>query len=338
MSRKKTTRSTDRSGAYDVQDISVRCAPATRTHDEFERLRCRVAGATSGADQRPRSVRAGSTRAGPATPEFCSTKGGVAWILDLDGVLWLGETPIPGSFDAVRKLRSDGHRVLFLTNNSWMTIAAYVAKMEKMGLEVAPEELCTSAQAAAELVEPGEVALVCGGAGIVEALTLRGVRCVRESDPAVTVVVAGFDREFTFSKLQTLFQAVHSGARLIGTNDDPTYPTVDGPIPGGGSIVAAIAYAAGVTPVFGGKPNSPAASVVFHRLGLGSDPSVEKRRSLLMVGDRPSTDGGMARTMGARFGLVLSGVTSLAQLPVEPAPDVVAADLGSLVAAELARS
>ena len=90
----------------------------------------------------------------------------MAWILDLDGVLWLGETPIPGSFDAVRKLRSAGQRVLFLTNNSWMTIAAYVAKMGKMGLDVAPDELCTSAQAAAELVEPGEVALVCGGPGI----------------------------------------------------------------------------------------------------------------------------------------------------------------------------
>lgn len=255
----------------------------------------------------------------------------MAWILDLDGVLWLGETPIPGSFDAVRLLREHGERVLFLTNNSSQTIGAYVAKMAGMGLSVAPEELCTSAQAAAELVEPGEVVLVCGGEGIVEALTARGVRCVREMDSSITAVVAGFHQDFDYSRLKLAFQAVHAGARLIGTNDDPTYPTPDGPIPGGGAIVAAIAYASEVTPVFGGKPNPPAAAVVFRRMGLGPDPSLDDRRRLLMVGDRPSTDGGMARTLGARFGLVLSGVTSRAQVPVDPRPDLLAEDLLTMV-------
>ncbi len=259
----------------------------------------------------------------------------MAWILDLDGVLWLGETPIRGSFDAVRELRAAGERVLFLTNNSSMTIAAYVAKMGTMGLEVAAEELCTSAQAAAELVEPGEVALVCGGDGIVEALTNRGVRCVRELEPGISAVVAGIDRQFTYDKLKTAFKAVHAGARLIGTNDDPTYPTIDGPIPGGGAIVAAIAYAAGISPQFGGKPNAAAAEVVFQRLGLGLNPTAAERRNLLMVGDRPSTDGGMAVTMGARFGLVLSGVTLRAELPVNPTPDLIAENLAALVASEL---
>ena len=217
-----------------------------------------------------------------------------------------------------------------------MTIAAYVAKMAAMGLDVANDELCTSAQAAAELVDPGETALVCGGEGIVEALTNRGVRCVREFEEGIDAVVAGIDRQFTYDKLKTAFLAVHAGARLIGTNDDPTYPTVEGPIPGGGAIVAAIAYAAGVAAQFGGKPNVAAAEVVFHRLAMGSNPPAQDRRRLLMVGDRPSTDGGMAVTMGARFGLVLSGVTSSADLPVEPNPDVVAQDLSALVDMELA--
>lgn len=259
----------------------------------------------------------------------------MAWILDLDGVLWLGDTPIPGSFDAVRRLRSAGERVLFLTNNSSLTIGAYVAKMAGMGLDVAPEELCTSAQAAAELVEPEELVLVCGGDGIVEAVSARGARCVRDLEPGITAVVAGFHKDFNYESLARAFAAVHAGARLIGTNDDPTYPTPQGPIPGGGAIVAAIAYAAGVVPAFGGKPNRAAADVVFRRLGLGANPSAAARESLLMVGDRPSTDGGMARTLGARFGLVLSGVTSLNDLPVEPNPDVVADDLQKLVAAEL---
>jgi HAD superfamily hydrolase (TIGR01450 family) len=264
-------------------------------------------------------------------------EGGMAWILDLDGVVWLGDEPIPGSFDAIRSLRDSGERVLFLTNNSSQTVGSYVKKMALLGLNASPEELCTSAQAAAELVEPGELALVCGGDGIVEALETKGVRCVREVEPGVTAVVAGFHKDFDFAHLNAAFQAVHAGARLIGTNDDPTYPTPTGPIPGGGAIVAAIAYAAGVAAEFAGKPNQPAAAVVFRRLGLGLNPSATERASLLMVGDRPSTDGGMARTLGGRFGLVLSGVTSLKDFPVTPTPDLVAEDLASLVASEIRR-
>lgn len=254
----------------------------------------------------------------------------MAWVLDLDGVLWLGEQPIPGSVDAVDRLRAAGERVLFLTNNSSMTVDGYQQKMAGMGLRVAPDELCTSAQAAALLVEPGETALVCGGPGVTEALEARGVRCVREPEPGVDVVVVGWHRDFDFGRLTAAFRAVHAGARLVGTNDDATYPTPDGPVPGGGSLVAAVAYAAGVVPTLAGKPNAPAASLVFERLGLGVDPSADERRALLMVGDRPSTDGGMATTLGARFGLVLSGVTA-DPTGVMPVPDLVAEDLAAMV-------
>jgi 4-nitrophenyl phosphatase len=96
--------------------------------------------------------------------------------------------------------------------------------------------------------------------------------------------------------------AVRRGARLIATNDDATYPTPDGPIPGGGSIVAAIATAAGVEPLIAGKPHAAMATVVRDLLGgLPAD--------AVMVGDRPSTDGLFARTLGCRYALVRSGVT-----------------------------
>lgn len=257
------------------------------------------------------------------------------WVLDLDGVVWLGDEPIPGSAAAIDRLRRSGERVLFLTNNSSMTVSSYRSKMASLGFECPVEDLCTAAQAAALLVEPGETALVCGGPGIDEALTERGVRCVRELEPAIGAVVAGWHRDFDFARLHAAFSAVHQGARLIGTNDDPTYPSPDGPLPGGGAIVAAIAYAAGVTPVFGGKPNTPAAQLVFDRLGWDVDPLVSQRRSITMVGDRPSTDGGMARVLGGRFALVLSGVTAGSDLPVTPTPDVIFGDLASLVASEL---
>ena len=121
------------------------------------------------------------------------------WILDLDGVVWRGDEPVNGSIDAVDRLRAAGEIVLFLTNNSSAEIGTYIAKMGRLGLRCAPEELCSSAQAAALLVEPGETVLVCGGPGITEALTARGVRCVRDYESGVDAVVVGWHRDFDCS-------------------------------------------------------------------------------------------------------------------------------------------
>ncbi|MDQ1403169.1 MAG: hypothetical protein QOG03_1485, partial [Actinomycetota bacterium] len=155
--------------------------------------------------------------------------------------------------------------------------------------------------------------------GVDEALQRRGVRTVRQG--RVDAVVVGWHREFDYDRLTAAFRAVRSGARLIGTNDDPTYPTPSGPIPGGGSILAAVAYASGARAEVAGKPFAPVAELVRQRFGAIDT----------VVGDRPSTDGLLARRLGARFALVLSGVTGRGDLPVDPAPDVVADDLASLL-------
>lgn len=261
----------------------------------------------------------------------------MAWILDLDGVVWLAESPIPGSPDAIARLRERGERVLFVTNNSFPTVDQYVAKMAGMGIALDPSDLCTSAQAAARLLAPGSRALVCGGPGVLEALSEQGVESVLPpADPAAPVppvdaVVVGFHRDFDYVRLLHAFRAIRAGARFVATNDDATYPTPDGPIPGGGSIVAAVSYATGVTPEIAGKPGPAIARLVFGRLGdaPGAGPAPE----LVFVGDRASTDGRMAHALGAEFCLVLSGVTHAADLPVEPSPARVADDLAALVSA-----
>jgi 4-nitrophenyl phosphatase len=245
----------------------------------------------------------------------------VTWLLDLDGVVWLAEDPIPGSAEAIARLRGElGQRVVFLTNNSSATVAEYLAKLERCGVPTAPSDLLTSAQAAAALVEPGETALVCAGPGVEEALQQRGVSTIREGK--ADAVVVGWHRDFDFGRLTAAFDAVHAGARLIGTNDDATYPTPAGPLPGGGSILAAVAYASGATPTVAGKPFAAMADLLRKRV---DDPEI-------MVGDRPSTDGRFAERIGVPFGLVLSGVTSPQAPPTEPAPARVAADLAALVA------
>jgi 4-nitrophenyl phosphatase len=244
-------------------------------------------------------------------------------MLDLDGVLWRGKEPISGSADAVAKLRGAGYRVGFLTNNSFTKVVDLLEKLEAMGVPAEADDVCTSGQAAAGLLEPGARALVVGGAGITEALAARQVEVVSDGGE-VDAVVVGFDPDFDYKKLTAAFRAVTGGARLIGTNDDATFPTPTGEIPGGGSIVAAVAYASGVTAEIAGKPNAPAGRLLVERLGQIS----------WLIGDRPDTDGGMAHAIGARFGLVLSGVTSTAD-GVDPEPDHVAPDLATLVDALL---
>jgi len=248
----------------------------------------------------------------------------MAWILDLDGVLWLSDDPISGAAGAVKALRDRGERVLFVSNNSSARVDEYLAKLERVGVPSTADDLVTSAQAAATLVEPGHTALLCAGPGAEEALQQRGVNVVREGD--ADAVVVGWHRDFDYDGLTAAARAVMHGAILVGTNDDATYPTPLGPIPGGGSILAAVATASGVTPVVAGKPNKAMVDLVSDRLDGNIDGSV-------VVGDRPSTDGLFATTLGAPFGLVLSGVTTAGDGPITPTPTWVSPDLAGMVAA-----
>ena len=244
----------------------------------------------------------------------------MTWLVDLDGVVWLGEEPIAGSAEAIRRLRADhGQRVVFLTNNSSATIDEYLAKLDRCGVPSRADDLITSAQAAAALVSPGETVLVCAGPGVTQALERRGATAVR-TGPADAVIV-GWHRDFDFDRLTAAFRAVAGGARLIGTNDDATYPTPAGPLPGGGALLAAVAYACGAEATVAGKPNAPMAGLLRARV---DDPAI-------MVGDRCSTDGRFAELLGVPFGLVLSGVTAADAVPTSPMPGMVATDLAALV-------
>ena len=240
------------------------------------------------------------------------------WALDLDGVLWRGEVPIDGAAAAVGRLRAAGARVVFLTNNAGATVAEHLAKLAQIGVPAGSDDLLTSAQAAATLLAPGTTALPCAGEGVREALAGAGIRMV-DAGPADAVVV-GWHRTFDYDGLARAADAVRAGARLIGTNEDATYPTPDGLLPGAGALLAAVATASGVVPEVAGKPHPPMLRLIAGRVGHVD----------VVVGDRPSTDGALARALGARFALVLSGVTAVAA-GADPTPDDVAPDLAALV-------
>ena len=246
---------------------------------------------------------------------------------DLDGVIWRGDEPIPAAAAGVAAIRDAGLKVGFLSNNSSMVLGDVVAKLVHAGVAAEADEVITSAVAAAALLgsalAPGARVLVCAGPGVVEALTAAGLEPVRE--PPADAVVVGFHRDFDYDALERASRAVRDGARFVATNLDATYPTASGLIPGAGSLVAAVATASGRTPEVAGKPEAPTASLVHQRLGTTG----------VMVGDRPSTDGAMADTLGWPFALVLSGVTAAVAPPggeaiPRPPPPYVAADVGAL--------
>jgi 4-nitrophenyl phosphatase len=239
-------------------------------------------------------------------------------LCDLDGVVWLSREAIPGAPEAVERLRRSGRRVLFVTNNSLALLADQEAALAAIGIP-AEGDLLTSAQAAAHLVEPGETVLVCGGPGVYEAVEGRGAHPIAEGD--ADAVIVGFHRDFDYERLRIASEAVRRGARLLATNDDATYPTPEGVIPGGGAILAAVATASGIVPTIAGKPHAPMADLVRERCG-----PTFNGRTALMVGDRWTTDGLFARALGCPFALVRTGVTPIgvdvAERPLLDLPDL----------------
>lgn len=224
-----------------------------------------------------------------------------AVICDLDGVLYRGSSPVPGSAEALQKLSDEGFRIVYVTNNSTRSPRASAEKIHRLtGVDVDPSEICTSAMAAASVltVEDGPV-LVVGEEGIVDAVAGKGLSTTSDPSMASSVVV-GLYRGLTYETIGNAADAVRNGARFIATNRDNTYPTASGVKPGSGAIVAAIAAVAGVEPQVCGKPHAPMRSLI-HELGI-SDAWV--------IGDRVDTDIALAYDEPDwRSILVLSGVT-----------------------------
>jgi len=236
------------------------------------------------------------------------------WVLDLDGVIRLGDQPIAGAAEAVALLRAAGEEVVFATNNAYRSIRDQEAALAAMGIP-AHGAVVGAAQAGASLLAPGERVLVIGGPGLHEEVVARG--CVLVTEGPCDAVISGLDREFGYDTLRRAGLAIRGGARWVLTNPDPTFPTPQGLEPGAGAIGAAIRAAGGVEPEIGGKPEGAMVGLLRDRLG---DEGV-------VVGDRADTDGRFAVALGYRFGLVLSGVTVAGDLPVEPEPWHVADDL-----------
>ena len=238
-------------------------------------------------------------------------------ICDLDGVVYTGDRPVPRAPEALARLREAGSEIVFATNNSTRTPEDTAAKIQRItGIPVEPYEVVTSAQTAAAHLkgEPGP-AIVVGGAGIRVALEEIGV--TETLDPTqASVVVVGMDTSLTYETIARAATAIRFGARFIATNNDATYPTPEGPLPGAGAAVAAIQKASGEAPVVVGKPHKPMRELLKTLTGDRA----------WVVGDRPETDIAMAEAEpGWQSILVLTGEGEAGR--AESQPDHIAEDL-----------
>jgi len=240
-------------------------------------------------------------------------------LCDLDGVVYRGDTLIAGSDLALRRLVEAGAEVYFVTNNSTRNPGHVVEKIRRLtGVRFPEDRVFTSPQAGVAMLEPDDgPCLVVGEEGIRDALGESGFAITEDPNAARTVMV-GLDRQVDYRRIADAADAVRRGARFIATNDDPTYPTSDGLEPGAGSMVAAIAVAAGRPAEVAGKPHPPMRRLIRSR---GIDRA-------WVIGDRLDTDIALAvEEEGWLSILVLTGVT----LQPSDAADLVAADLGEAV-------
>ncbi|MFW9994249.1 MAG: HAD-IIA family hydrolase [Candidatus Odinarchaeota archaeon] len=225
-----------------------------------------------------------------------------AIIFDCDGVLWKGESIIPGSAETVTTLREKGFLIYFLTNNSTKSVCQYRKKFVSFKIKAEENEIITSARVASSFLKEKKVTTVhvVGEEGLVTEITANGmiVDSTRNNCQAVAV---GMDRQLTYDKIALAAQNVINGALFIGTNPDPNFPSERGIIPGAGSCIAAVETAAERKVDYQlGKPNS----VMFEpiaRTGL-------KAKECLMVGDRIVTDILFAKNTGCKSLLVKTGL------------------------------
>lgn len=253
-------------------------------------------------------------------------------IFDLDGVVYLGATPICGAIESLNLLQKQGHQLYFLTNNSTARRQDYVNRLAAMGFRTDEEHVMTSAYATGlymrSIGAEGKSVYVVGEAGLAAEMELAGLRVIAEEDESrADFVVAGLDRKLTYAKLLRAHREITvNGALFVATNRDATYPMETGTIPGGGAIVAPIECSTGVTAVTIGKPEPGCWLRILEVAGCAPE-------GALMVGDRPETDIMGARAVGLHTALVLTGVTSEAEVPLLPEPqqpELVIPDLTAL--------
>ncbi|GAB4548903.1 MAG: HAD-IIA family hydrolase [Anaerolineae bacterium] len=247
-----------------------------------------------------------------------------ALVIDMDGVLWRGDEPLPGLVEFFELLRGWPIAFRMATNNASKSPHQYVDKLASMGVRVSPDEILTSAVVTAQhiaAVAPGASVYAIGD-GTRQAMLDYGLRL--SDGQQADFVAVGWDPKITYKELSEATLLIHAGARFIGTNPDRTLPTERGLLPGNGAILACLQAATGVEPFIIGKPEPAMFEAAL--TVMGADPA-----HTAVLGDRLETDISGGQNAGLRTIFVLSGANGQADLAASPVkPDWVFRDIQEL--------
>jgi HAD superfamily hydrolase (TIGR01450 family) len=251
------------------------------------------------------------------------------FLIDLDGVVWIGREPVPGSAETLAALLAAGKELAFVTNNPSRPAAAYAELLRGIGVEVGPERIVTAgmvvARLAGEAAGPGGRAFVIARDPLKELIAAAGLEVVEgESGRDVDVVVVSGYPGFDYDQLRTATWALADGAALVATSHDPTMPMPGGYWPGTGAILAAVETASGRTAEIGGKPERHLFELALEAIGPPA--------RVAMVGDRLDSDIAGGRAAGLATVLALTGSSSRAEAEAsDPGPDHVVENLAGLL-------
>ena len=248
-----------------------------------------------------------------------------SFIMDMDGVVYMGTKLIPGAMEFVNRLKKGNYKFLFLTNNSYHTPFELRDRLSDLGIDVTEDSFYTSAMATASFLKVqrpnGCSAYVIGGKGVFNELENAGIEITSDKPD---YVVVGETEEYDYTRITEATLLIQGGAKFIATNQDLTGPSKRGPVPACGALVAPIERVTGISPYFLGKPNPVMMFLARKKLGVHS-------ANCFMIGDRMDTDimGGLESGMTAC--LVLSGVTTMKIMKRFPyQPDYVFNHLGDI--------
>jgi 4-nitrophenyl phosphatase len=252
-----------------------------------------------------------------------------ALAIDMDGVLWRGDTPLPGLANFFKFLDRRELPFVLATNNASKTPVQYQQKLAGFGVAIKPEQVMTSSLATAAYLKDefknGARVYVIGGDGLRQAMRDVGFTVVEDASQPAEAVVAGIDFGLTYDKLKYATLLIQRGARFVGSNGDVTFPSEEGYYPGAGSILAAVQAATKVKPVVIGKPESFMFEIAMRKMGSQAEHTV-------MIGDRLETDILGGQRAGLKTILVTTGVDNAHTIEQKKIrPDMISAGLGELI-------
>ena len=239
------------------------------------------------------------------------------FLFDLDGTLYLGDRLFEGVRELLSAIRARGGQYRFLTNNSSRSVAAYVKKLTRLGVETEAADFLTSVDALIHyLREHGEEDrryYVCGTESMKSQLRAAGFTVAERREDA-NALLMGFDTELTFQKLEDACILLNRGVTWLATNPDWVCPTWYGSVPDCGSVCRMLTTATGREPLFLGKPKPAMAELALRRTGFAPEQAV-------IIGDRLYTDIACGVNAGIDSIFVLSGEgteADIAQYGIHP--------------------